>query len=234
MGSGLPAYFSSAGLGSKVSTCDGPPFMNRWMTRLALPGKCGFFGASGRDGHARPERRRGRHRLRASSSAKPSEAKPMPARQSSSRRVTMGICQRLGEAMCWGHRSAFRQSTNANSLRQQQHLGILLPGAIERTAVLTVPRQSARMNASPGSISSASAGRPRQSDTSGRCGSAVGLRPRARRAERPRCGPARRQRGCSSGTAPAAAPWSHSAADVLASGLAKSKVRNSPAGSAGR
>jgi hypothetical protein len=28
-GSGLPAYFSRAGLGSNVSTCDGPPFMNR-------------------------------------------------------------------------------------------------------------------------------------------------------------------------------------------------------------
>ena len=26
-GSGWPAYFSSAGLGSNVSTCDGPPFM---------------------------------------------------------------------------------------------------------------------------------------------------------------------------------------------------------------
>ena len=33
------AYFASSGLGSKVSTCDGPPFMNRWMTRLALRGE---------------------------------------------------------------------------------------------------------------------------------------------------------------------------------------------------
>ena len=46
-GSGLPAYFASAGLGSNVSTCDGPPFMKRWMTRFALPGKCGRFGAIG-------------------------------------------------------------------------------------------------------------------------------------------------------------------------------------------
>ena len=38
---------ASIGLGSKVSTCDGPPFMNRWTTCLALPGKCGGFGASG-------------------------------------------------------------------------------------------------------------------------------------------------------------------------------------------
>jgi hypothetical protein len=31
----LPAYFASIGLGSNVSTCDGPPFMNRKMTRFA-------------------------------------------------------------------------------------------------------------------------------------------------------------------------------------------------------
>ena len=43
----LPSYFVSSGFGSKVSTCDGPPFMNRWTTRLARAGKCGFFGASG-------------------------------------------------------------------------------------------------------------------------------------------------------------------------------------------
>ena len=38
-GSGLPWYFASNGLGSNVSTCDGPPFMNRWTTCLALAGK---------------------------------------------------------------------------------------------------------------------------------------------------------------------------------------------------
>ena len=42
-----PAYLSSIGLGSNVSTCDGPPFMKRWMTRLALAGKCGAWGRSG-------------------------------------------------------------------------------------------------------------------------------------------------------------------------------------------
>ena len=34
-------------MGSKVSTCDGPPFMNRKMTRFAFAGKCPAFGASG-------------------------------------------------------------------------------------------------------------------------------------------------------------------------------------------
>ena len=47
MGIGLPAYLASDGLGSNVSTCDAPPFMNRWMTRLALAGSGGCFGASG-------------------------------------------------------------------------------------------------------------------------------------------------------------------------------------------
>src|SRR5437016_4953241 len=47
VGKSLPAYFSKDGFGSKVSTWDGPPFMKRWMTRLALPGNCGDFGANG-------------------------------------------------------------------------------------------------------------------------------------------------------------------------------------------
>src|SRR5436189_6084048 len=46
-GSGLPAYLLRAGFGSNVSTCEGPPFMNRWMTRLALAGKGEGFTASG-------------------------------------------------------------------------------------------------------------------------------------------------------------------------------------------
>ncbi len=52
-GSSLPAYVCSDGLGSNESTCEGPPFMNRWMTRLARAGKCGPLGASGDT--ARPE-----------------------------------------------------------------------------------------------------------------------------------------------------------------------------------
>src|SRR6185436_209341 len=46
-GIGLPAHFFSEGLGSKLSSCDGPPFMKRWITRLALAVKCGVFTASG-------------------------------------------------------------------------------------------------------------------------------------------------------------------------------------------
>src|SRR5262245_11535744 len=46
---GLPSYFSTAGFGSKVSICDGAPFMNRKTACLALAGKCGFLATSGPD-----------------------------------------------------------------------------------------------------------------------------------------------------------------------------------------
>src|SRR5882757_9292394 len=36
----FPSNLSSPGLGSNVSTCEGPPFMNRKMTRLARGAKC--------------------------------------------------------------------------------------------------------------------------------------------------------------------------------------------------
>src|SRR5439155_27287480 len=37
---GLPSYFSSIGFGSKVSTCETPPFMKRKITRFALGLTC--------------------------------------------------------------------------------------------------------------------------------------------------------------------------------------------------
>ena len=46
-GGSCPEYRSSAGLGSNVSTCDGPPFMNRKITRFARAGKCGALAPSG-------------------------------------------------------------------------------------------------------------------------------------------------------------------------------------------
>src|SRR5260370_9626407 len=46
-GIGLPLYFVSIGLGSKVSTCEGPPFRNKKITCLARAGKCGGLGGSG-------------------------------------------------------------------------------------------------------------------------------------------------------------------------------------------
>src|SRR5829696_6760590 len=79
VGSGLPWYLSSSGLGSNVSTWDGPPFMNRWTTCFAQAGKCGFFGASGFG--ASPWSR----------SARARDPNPRPERTSRSRRVIMAL-----------------------------------------------------------------------------------------------------------------------------------------------
>ena len=46
-GKGLPSSRSSSGLGSKVSMCDGPPFMKRKITRLARGARCGDFADAG-------------------------------------------------------------------------------------------------------------------------------------------------------------------------------------------
>ena len=75
-----PLYLVSAGLGSNVSTCDGPPFMNRWMTCLvALDGD--GFGASGLVAVGAPRRP-----WSLSTAARPSVPKPVPVRWSISRR----------------------------------------------------------------------------------------------------------------------------------------------------
>src|SRR5262245_7099869 len=44
---GWPCSLARRGFGSKVSTCDGPPSMNRKMTLRALGLKCGGRGANG-------------------------------------------------------------------------------------------------------------------------------------------------------------------------------------------
>src|SRR5579884_2870002 len=114
-----PAYFSSAGLGSKVSTCDGPPFMNKKMTRLARGGKCGAFGASGllaaltaacTAGPSSPSP--------ASTLARPSAPKPLPILHSICRRFISGCMT-----------DAPRSIDKGKLVGAQQHLGVLLPAA---------------------------------------------------------------------------------------------------------
>src|SRR5262249_34820691 len=46
-GTGFPLSRSNLGLGSKVSMLEGPPCINKKMTRFTLGAKCGVFGASG-------------------------------------------------------------------------------------------------------------------------------------------------------------------------------------------
>ena len=41
-GNGSPCILRSSGLLSKVSRCEGPPAMQRWMIRFARIGKCGL------------------------------------------------------------------------------------------------------------------------------------------------------------------------------------------------
>src|SRR5262249_25165834 len=79
---------SSSGLGSKVSTCEGPPFRKRWTTRCAFAGKCGGRGASGfvSAGAARAEE--GSRPSSASKPVSPNRPKPSPLRRSNSRRVS--------------------------------------------------------------------------------------------------------------------------------------------------
>ena len=81
-----------AGLGSKVSTCDGPPFMNRKMTRLARGGKCGGFGASGFGTPAPGPTRQ--PACVGKTLARPSAPKPPPMRQSTVAGETVGRVHR--------------------------------------------------------------------------------------------------------------------------------------------
>ena len=100
------AYLSSSGLGSNVSTCDGPPFMNRWTTRLALAGKGASLGQervcrAGDRGHGEVAAGLASAPAAAVRDAMPASASmardrrrppiPMPERQSSSRRVMTGV-----------------------------------------------------------------------------------------------------------------------------------------------
>src|SRR5258707_10133414 len=72
-----PLYFVRDGLGSKVSTCDGPPFRNRKMTCLAFAGKC----------VERVSVAPAASLFSASRVASPSMPKPFPALRKSWRRV---------------------------------------------------------------------------------------------------------------------------------------------------
>ena len=47
MATGTPYCFVNAGLKSNVSTCDGPPCMNKKITRFARAGKCVRVGTKG-------------------------------------------------------------------------------------------------------------------------------------------------------------------------------------------
>ena len=66
------------GFGSKVSTCDGPPFMNKKITRFARGRKCGCFAANGLTSARAPSA----IRAEAASQRKASQRKDNPHRAS--------------------------------------------------------------------------------------------------------------------------------------------------------
>src|SRR4051794_17187196 len=73
------------GFGSKRSTWEGPPYMNRKMTLVAFASKWGGLGDSGSGASAAVAR--GRNPSSASIEARARPAKPPPACQRNSRRV---------------------------------------------------------------------------------------------------------------------------------------------------
>ena len=163
-GSDLPAYFESAGLGSNVSTCDGPPFMNRWITRFARPGNCGSRALSGFSPRAGPAEGEGA----GDAASRPESArrlpsasapKPIPARQSASRRVTRASSGR--GAWC-DIVSGLPQSTNTNSLVNKSTWAYSSQGEskgdAEAAGVATACR---RVNATPSARSWGSGARPK-------------------------------------------------------------------------
>src|SRR5262249_29150175 len=135
-----PSCFFRAGFGSKVSTWDGPPFMNRKMTRLARAGKCVREADSLEVNPNLP--------AACKVPARPRRPNPMPACRSMSRREIIGkwlfcIMSSLQQlqildsglqlhrpaksAMC-NLKSAIQQSIDKQHLiGSEQHLSVLLP-----------------------------------------------------------------------------------------------------------
>src|SRR5260370_27663784 len=103
-GIGWPSYLSSMGLGSKLSTDEQPPFMKRKITRLTRCGSSSLATATPPSDVVTPARATDCPTI----PAKASMPKPLPMRQSASRRVT-------GLAALW-KQFVFPQSMYKNSL----------------------------------------------------------------------------------------------------------------------
>src|SRR3954447_22972805 len=131
-GGASPLCLLSNGLGSKVSTCEGPPFMKRKMTRFALGAKCGAFGASGLTAASA---RAGRADSSASTPASPRAPKPPPIRRSQSRRVQAVAILECPIAITppGSELPDDRRSIHERKfIRPEQHLGVLLPSRRDR------------------------------------------------------------------------------------------------------
>ena len=151
-GSFWPCRRVSSGLGSKVSTCDGPPDMNRKMTRFAVGSKCGSFGASGSASRRAIRGSRGEQPLLGEHrGAGRWHAEPARRRCGGSRggRGSTGRFSRHGP---W-HRSASGDSIQVHELVQVEQRPAQLAQrrlAQERRGPLPLRRPSARGRASAG------------------------------------------------------------------------------------
>ena len=88
-GIGLPASSSSAGFGSNVSRCEGPPSMNKKITLFAFGATCGLRGRSGCVADRASSFIAAASALPCSRCASASAPKPPPARLRKSRRVAV-------------------------------------------------------------------------------------------------------------------------------------------------
>ena len=149
IGEDLAVLPGQLGLGVEgVDLADGPPFMNRWITRFAFGAKWGALGASGDWPRPRVGRRRGAggQHPRRRPAGRPGRASrtPSPIRRSMSRRLGESCGSR---ASCevprpCGSGSVIRmRSVDVEEfVREQEGLGVGLPRACQR------PRARARGN----------------------------------------------------------------------------------------
>src|SRR5262249_34540502 len=123
-----PSCFVSIGLGANVSTCDGPPFMNRKITRFARGAKGGDRGASGVGGGARRGASARIAPSRPSTDARPTAPKPPPILRNSSRREQAGpiplYCMTISPRP---QEDSLVLIDKGKFVRAEQHLGVLVP-----------------------------------------------------------------------------------------------------------
>ena len=160
-GGGCPAYRASAGLGSKVSTCDGAPFMNRKMTRLARGAKWGRWPPTSPVGG-----RRRRREARWPRSPRPGPACRSPPPRGQACAAEIAASPLVSRMVC---SSGVRSANSAGSIDHQHFVGCEQRLSVARSHRFSTVR---------------TAGSPAD-----RISTSVGGRPKSRRSRaRPICG----------------------------------------------
>ena len=160
-----------------MSTCDGPPFMNRKITRLARAGKCGGLGASGLPGtaaSASPGPRSPPRRPAPPATPRRPARWPGPARRS--RRRSGRTCARrlIGRPGPRSLRVHHRSLAWHRSSRSRSSIGLRLILARFRISQST-NRNSIRPPAGPGHSAPSGSASVAVARRAGESGRAVGL-----------------------------------------------------------